>query len=229
MSDMFKGRRSPEKYKDSEPVLLDVPFYRQTQDFTCGPACAMMAMAHYDYNIELDAELEIDVWRESHPGEVYGTIRYGLAHSMWRRGFGVKIFSNTKELEFLDFIKFRYKDIDLKRLDFFYREMAARCKKAGIPEEFQDLTLEDIDQVLQDGQVPILLTNAKIFTSEDVPHWIVVAGLDMTRGIITVNNPLGDAQEALTFESFQEGMGYRENQVMLVVLPAQPGRKKGKK
>jgi len=90
-----KKVRPKEEPKEAEPIYLDVPFYRQTQDFTCGPACVMMAMAYFDYGVEMGKDLEIDIWREAHPGEIYGTIRYGLALAAKKRGFGASILSNT--------------------------------------------------------------------------------------------------------------------------------------
>jgi len=200
------------------PILLDVPFYKQTQDFTCGPASLMMAMAYFDYNIPLEKDLEIDIWREAHPGEVYGTVRYGLVLAALKREFGATIISNTKDIEFREYLKVHYKDLNNERLDFFFKDMRARCKKAGVVERLADVTVEDIYEALSAGLVPIVLMNAQIFTNEDVAHWVVVSGLDLEEGHITVNNPSGDAPETLTLERFHEGFGYRDNEVMVAIF-----------
>jgi hypothetical protein len=224
-----KQKKQKEEPPENGPIFLDVPFYRQTQDFTCGPACVMMAMAYFDYAVDLDKELEIDIWRESHPGEVYGTIRYGLALAAKKRGFGASILSNTKEIEFLDFIKQKYPSSDLKRLDFFFQDMEARCQNAGILIDMDDVPMETVQDAMRMGHVPILLMTASIFTNEDIPHWVVISGLDLERGTIMVNNPLGEGPETLTLERFQDGYGWRGKEVMVDIYEQAFPRKKGKK
>ncbi len=45
-------------------IQLNIPFYRQHYDFTCGPASLMMAMKYLDKEVRLGKELELDLWRE---------------------------------------------------------------------------------------------------------------------------------------------------------------------
>ena len=53
--------------KDLAPHLAPdpehAPFYRQTLDFTCGPACLMMAMKAQDPALKADRAMEIQLWR----------------------------------------------------------------------------------------------------------------------------------------------------------------------
>jgi ABC-type bacteriocin/lantibiotic exporter with double-glycine peptidase domain len=224
-----KKVRPKEEPKEAEPIYLDVPFYRQTQDFTCGPACVMMAMAYFDYGVEMGKDLEIDIWREAHPGEIYGTIRYGLALAAKKRGFGASILSNTKELEFLDFIKQKYPNASMKRLDFFFEDMEARCQNAGVLIDTDDVTMEIIEDTMRQGHIPIVLMTAAIFTNEDVPHWVVICGLDLERMTITLNNPLGEGPETLTLERFHDGYGWRGKEVMVSIYEQAFPTKKGKK
>jgi len=60
------------KAKRKEPIRLNIPFYRQHYDFTCGPASLMMAMKYFDYNLHVVKDVEIDVWREGNMVELYG-------------------------------------------------------------------------------------------------------------------------------------------------------------
>ncbi|MCC9000955.1 MAG: GNAT family N-acetyltransferase/peptidase C39 family protein, partial [Candidatus Contendobacter sp.] len=48
-----------------EADRVKVPYYRQTLDFTCGPAALMMAMKALDPTIELNRSLELRLWREA--------------------------------------------------------------------------------------------------------------------------------------------------------------------
>ncbi len=79
-----------------------VPFYRQSYDFTCGPACLIMAMMHYDPKVRPSRELEIDIWREANLIEAYATSQYGLAMAAHRRGFSSMTWGNAKADRLLD-------------------------------------------------------------------------------------------------------------------------------
>jgi hypothetical protein len=50
----MKNRR----VKRKDPMHLNVPFYRQHYDFTCGPASLMMAMKCFDEHLRLTKNLE---------------------------------------------------------------------------------------------------------------------------------------------------------------------------
>ncbi|HEX5419371.1 MAG TPA: peptidase C39 family protein, partial [Gammaproteobacteria bacterium] len=47
------------------PRRTRVPYYRQTLDFTCGPAALMMAMKALASDLKTDRALEIELWREA--------------------------------------------------------------------------------------------------------------------------------------------------------------------
>jgi hypothetical protein len=53
------------KDRPKDDVALNVPFYHQQQDFTCGSASLMMAMKYFNPSLEMSVDLEIDIWRES--------------------------------------------------------------------------------------------------------------------------------------------------------------------
>lgn len=65
-------------------ILLEVPFYRQRLDFTCGAASLMMAMKYFDPSLKLTKSLEIDIWRETNLVEDRSTCGRGLAYSAAR-------------------------------------------------------------------------------------------------------------------------------------------------
>jgi predicted double-glycine peptidase len=41
--------------------MLEIPFYRQRFEFTCGEACLMTAMKYFDPSLKLTKDLEIDI------------------------------------------------------------------------------------------------------------------------------------------------------------------------
>ena len=48
-----------------EPSMVQVPYYQQTLDFTCGPAALMMAMKALDKDLEMNRHEELRLWREA--------------------------------------------------------------------------------------------------------------------------------------------------------------------
>lgn len=39
-------------------MKFNVPYYVQTSEFSCGPACVLMVMKHFEPNLKLNRELE---------------------------------------------------------------------------------------------------------------------------------------------------------------------------
>jgi Peptidase_C39 like family/Acetyltransferase (GNAT) family len=46
-------------------IRLPVPYYIQTLEFTCGPACLTMAMKYHDPRLPFDRSLELRLWKEA--------------------------------------------------------------------------------------------------------------------------------------------------------------------
>jgi len=46
------------------PLKFNVPYYAQSSDFSCGPACVLMVMKHFNPNLHLTRALEYEVWRQ---------------------------------------------------------------------------------------------------------------------------------------------------------------------
>lgn len=168
---------------------IGVPFYRQTLDFTCGAACIIMTLSHFDRGFTLDSTSEIDVWREGTSVIVMGMGRYGLSFPLLKRGFAVEILTNSDGIDFIQRIE---KRLDAQRLEIFKRLYAERRQRAigmGVKErKVKQITMGDVRSTLSRGGVPIVLTDAKELGDEEAPHWIVLTGADDES--FTVNNPL---------------------------------------
>jgi len=101
-------------------IHLDIPFYRQHYDFTCGPASLMMAMKYLDNDLHLEKGLEIDIWRDANLVTLPGTSRYGLAYSAVVRGFSARVTSNTGGIDFVDRLVPPLNDQDMQVLKAFF-------------------------------------------------------------------------------------------------------------
>ncbi len=51
----------------------EVPFRYQSFDFTCGPACLLMSMRHFDPSLEATREREVDLWKKANLVEAYAS------------------------------------------------------------------------------------------------------------------------------------------------------------
>lgn len=197
-------------------VALDVPFYRQTLDFSCGPACLIMAMKHFDPNLRASRELEIDIWREANLVEVYGTSRFGLALSAWRRGFEVSSRGVEEGTSFVEGVAEQVPNLNREVLRVFYEDVKEKCGRAGIEDQEVAPTLSDLGGWLASNQVPLLLTDLTMLSDEVLPHWVVITGI--SRRHIRINNPLGDhAHVQVSIDVFKKNIGFKGTHCAVVL------------
>jgi len=197
--------------------MLDVPFHRQMQEFTCGAACLMMAMKYFDPKLKLTRELEIDIWREANLVEDWSTCGRGLAYSAAKRGFGARIVASVDDIPFKQKILKISPNADRRVLGFFFRDMQKRALALDVKEERRQVTVEEVFSALDKREVPIVLVNAKFLHREDAPHWIVVRGHDSNEAFI--HDPLWRRRRstAIRTHHFERMIGYGTGQVMIAV------------
>ncbi|MFA4861440.1 peptidase C39 family protein [Methanoregula sp.] len=198
-------------------IHLDIPFYRQHYDFTCGPASLIMAMKYLDKNLRPGKDLEIEIWREATLGAVCGTSRYGLAYSAATRGFSARVTSNTGGIDFPDWIVPLLNDSETQMLENLFSERRTRCRNLGVRETQETLTDKTISRSLHHNHVPLIVTNSLFYCNEDCPHWIVVSGIDDE--FLYFNNPF-DAKpkkRKTDLSMLSEFIGYHGDQSMVEV------------
>ena len=198
-------------------IHLDIPFYRQHYDFTCGPASLMMAMKCLDGDLRLKKDLEIDLWREGNLVAILGTSRYGLAYSAGVRGFSARVTSNTGGLDFVDMFEPPLDKPGMQLLKALFCERRNRCRKLGVRERQEPVTGEILRNVLFSNHVPLIVTNSLFHSTEDLPHWVVVTGIDDT--FLHFNNP-SDARprkRKIGLDALEEFIGYHGAQSMVEV------------
>jgi hypothetical protein len=198
-------------------MKIEVPFYQQTMDFTCGAASLLMVLSFYDREFSMNREAEIDIWREGTSVEVLGMGRYGLSFPLLKRGYRVNIRTNVEGPEFLERIRIRLGEQGMKTFMELYTERMERVMKLGLAEERREnVTLDDISETLSGGGVPVLLTDASVLGDDETPHWIVVTGLD--ENIIYFNNPLAESGSSLPLSEFPKINGFHGEQTVVSVF-----------
>lgn len=198
-------------------IHLDIPFYRQHFNFTCGPASLMMAMKYLEKDLHLIKGLEIDIWREANLVAVPGTSRYGLAYSAAVRGFSATVTSNTGGIDYVDRLVPPLDDPDMQTLKDFFYERKTRCRKLMVRERVETITGETITKSLLLNRVPLIVTNCLFSSNEDLPHWVVVTGIDDK--FMYFNNPTdpNPRKRKIELAKLQTFVGYHGNQSMVEV------------
>jgi ribosomal-protein-alanine acetyltransferase len=153
------------------------PYFRQSTDFTCGPACMMMALAWADPARRLDASLELRLWREattifmtSGPG---GCEPFGVAVALKKRGLDPAIHVSREGPFFLDSVRAEEKKRVMRVVQADFRQQA---DAAGIPVSLSALSETDLLAALDSGAVAMVLVSGYRMFNQKFPHWVLVFG-----------------------------------------------------
>lgn len=187
-----------------------VPFYKQTFDFSCGPASLMMVLASFKPDYQPNRDEELAIWREATLMEIYGTSRFGLALAAQRRGLRPVVVGEPGRC-YVDEIEHLRPEVDFEMMRQFQEDLRQKALSAGIEEVEKSLTLEHIEDCLDRGGFPISLTTTALFDPEegDIPHWVVLSDID--KDALVAENPLGDeGRTSVGRLVWEAAMGYGE-------------------
>jgi ribosomal protein S18 acetylase RimI-like enzyme len=212
-----------------------VPFYHQTLDFTCGPACLMMAMSAHDPDTRHDRTEELRLWREA--TTVFMTSGHGgcgpigLALAAWRRGFGVELSVRDETELFVDSVRSADKKEVIRLVEKGFAEELAGTSIRVIA---KPLTALDLKQRLALGGIPIVLISSYRLTGEKMPHWVVLTAADDR--FVYINDPYIDLAENRTMTDCigipilpaeldrMTQLGRRKNVASVIIYPKEEAR-----
>ena len=155
------------------------PYFHQTTEFTCGPACIIMALAWAGRTFDPAPAFEFQLWREattiftnSGPG---GCEPYGMAVALKRHGLAPEIYASRAGPYFLDTVK----SADQRRVMAltqaeFQREAAA----LAIPCHMTPVSESVLMRAFDAGSVAIVLVSGYHMVPRGKPHWIFAFGRD---------------------------------------------------
>ncbi len=155
------------------------PYYSQTTDFTCGPACALMAVRHFDAAFPAAPLEELTLWREA--TTIYlasghgGCGPFGLANALVRRALSAEVRLFPDEPLFLTSVRDPEKRKILTMVQEGYR---AEAENLGVLRSDQPLDAEALARQIADGALAIVLISGYRMFGQKVPHWILVHGAD---------------------------------------------------
>lgn len=156
-----------------------VPYYRQTTDFTCGPASLLMAMTALKSGEVPGQAEELQLWRESTTifmtSGLGGCGPHGLALAAYRRGFKVEMYLSERDVLFIDSVRNQEKRkiISLVQEDFM-RQLA----DTNVQIHYQRVCLEELTDHLDQGRIPVILISTYRINRNKAPHWVVITAHD---------------------------------------------------
>lgn len=174
-------------------MKFNVPYYSQTSDFTCGPACVLMVMKHFEPKLKIGRELEFEVWRQCNMLGVRGADPYGLSVPLIDYGYKVRLITERRKIVEAKSWRRRLKqrrifsqeEIELTFLGI--RENRRRALDRALQVQFKRPLVADIIRGVRDGFVPIALVHMGVVHSLNIPHWVVVTDADEER--VLFNDP----------------------------------------
>jgi ribosomal protein S18 acetylase RimI-like enzyme len=174
--------------ESEDTVRFKVPYYAQTLEFTCGPACLIMALQYFDAIKHGHRELEFNIWKEATliymTSGIGGTGPFGLALAAIRRGLSARVLSATDKTPFSRSVRDEQKR-DVIRL--VHADMKETALKLGAGAATYDYNFDDIRCAMYRGLVPITLISTYRLTGDRIPHWVLITGFD--RNHVYINDP----------------------------------------
>ncbi|MEZ5741178.1 MAG: GNAT family N-acetyltransferase/peptidase C39 family protein [Burkholderiaceae bacterium] len=180
-------RRLPGYYEDGSNALRlekplrdaltpprDIAYYPQSTEFTCGPACLMMAMRRFDPDLSFDPVTEVRLWREATTifmtTGLGGCEPFGMAVALRERGFEVAVHVNEAAPLLLQTVTNPEKRrvMALAQQDFGQRACAL-----AIPVR-DALDAAQLAGHLDAGAIAVTLISGNRMFGLRVPHWVVV-------------------------------------------------------
>ena len=196
--------------------MRDIPLYKQSFEFSCGPAALMMVMKSLDPDLIIDRSLELDIWRDSALMESRGTSSFGLGLAALRRGYEVVVQTDCRKIGFIDILRDRFPDIDVEFMEMLFDHTRDEATKEGVNWDKRHLYMDDIVRAVNRGSSPIVLISSEMMGEEEgIPHWVVVVEVD--EGSVVMNNPETAMRERYERDHFDRYLGFSGNRCMILL------------
>jgi ribosomal protein S18 acetylase RimI-like enzyme len=197
-----------------------VPYYAQTTEFTCGPACLMMAMAAIDAGYLPNRSDELQLWREA--TTIYmtsghgGCGPHGLALAAWRRGYRAKIYVSQQGPLFLEGVRRQEKKAVLTQVHAdFLRDLDA----TDVTVSQRNVDIGRLRKALAQGDILLALISTWRFDQKKAPHWVVVTAID--ERFVYIHDPDLDLHLGADLDArIRDRRRAFENQYIPIDLPA---------
>lgn len=154
-------------------------YYAQTTDFTCGPACLMMARAHFFADFAPSALQEIRLWRQTTTVFMTsghgGCDPFGMAVSLDEAGVAAEIHvSETGPL----FLKTVAREDKRRVMTLAQADFRAQAAARGLARFSEPPLAAALAERLRAGALAIVLISGNRMLHERIPHWVLAHAAD---------------------------------------------------
>ncbi len=173
-------------------MRLKIPYYAQSSEFSCGPACVLMIFKFFNTHLKLNRTLEFEVWRQCNMIGVKGADPFGMSVPLLDAGYEVHLLTQRRSMIDPDLWRSRMQEIRLTPEDedlavFGIAENKKRALGRGLTVVYSRLTVERVAKSFYEGFIPIALVHMGVVHQLDIPHWVVVT--DVGDDHVTFNDP----------------------------------------
>ncbi len=149
----------------------ELPYYRQSTEFTCGPVAALTAASALGLAPTLDRSAELQFWRESTSAP--GCDGYGLATALAARGVRARVVVNTTSALQVESAPAPWQ-VDLR--EFTQQGFRAELERLGIEVDIAEPSIGEALAQVERGRLALLLIDEAEMHGEACPHWVVLHG-----------------------------------------------------
>jgi ribosomal protein S18 acetylase RimI-like enzyme len=155
------------------------PYFHQSTEFTCGPACIMMALAWADRSFKPAPAFEFQLWRDATTiflaSGLGGCEVYGLAVTLKRRGLEPEIYASRTGPYFLETVN----SADKRRvMAVTQAEFRREARALDIPTHLTPASESVLVHAFDQEKVAIVLISGYQMAGRGLPHWVFAFGRD---------------------------------------------------
>ena len=191
-------------------MKLKVPFYKQTSDNRCTAASLLMALVFFKKLSKLSKNIEIKLCKD-----IKFPNRYNVAITAQKYGLIPIIRTNVKGIEIKKWLILNKTPI--QEIKLYSRAMKISRKNAKnlkIKEQLTNsISISDIARVLKNKGLVLINVNAKFLGHEEVPHMVVITGLNKNR--VRLNDPLSNNSTIVGIKTFNKAKNFYGEQTMI--------------
>jgi len=194
-------------------MRLKIPYYAQSSEFSCGPACVLMIFKFFNTRLKLNRTLEFEVWRQCNMIGVKGADPFGISVPLLDAGYEVHLLTQRRSMIDPDLWRSRIQEIRLTPEDealtvFGIAENKKRALGRGLTVVYGRVTVERVAKSFHEGFIPLALVHMGVVHELDIPHWVVVT--DVGDDYVAFNDPYppkGGKNIRVSREEFRQMLG----------------------
>ena len=170
------------------PPVAPAPAYeRQKTEFTCGPACALLALGRGGTAPPRGLDAEMEIWREA--TYTVGVGHFGLAGAIARRGARVHVITSSPG-PVVGVSRAHMATGHVR--EAIHRKHVDQARALGVTWEFREPAPQDLVRALAAGRRVVVLVDLASLNGETMPHWVLAWGA--VGDHVLVHDPWTDEQ-----------------------------------